>query len=73
MNRIKLTARLLNVRMLLKRLNQLSWTVQRLDNQFPHIDKMTLEDQKELLKVYFGLMDEFMNIYESFTHERNNK
>lgn len=72
MNSVTLFSKLLRIRTYLKRINQMSWTIQQLDNQYKDIGKLNPEEQKSLLDAYLLLIEDFMNIYESLNHENEN-
>jgi len=73
MNEIQTFAKLLRIRTLMKRVNQLSWSLQKFERKYPDLEEYDEEQQLSLLEGYKGFADEIMNIYENLKNEFESK
>ena len=68
MNHITTYAKLLKARTLFKRIQQLSWTVSKIEQKY-NIDEMNPEDQNKLFEAYNSFLPELKNIYDELKDE----
>jgi len=57
----------------MKRVNQLSWSLQKFERKYPDLEEYDEEQQLSLLEGYKGFADEIMNIYENLKNEFESK
>lgn len=68
MNHIKAYSKILRIRTKFKRLQQLSWTLSKLEQNY-NIDKLKPEELELLYETYIGMVDELYLIYDELKDE----
>lgn len=69
MNHISIYTKILKIRTIFKRIQQLSWTINKMEQKY-NVDNMESKDQSILLNAYLEFIDELENILDELKNEQ---
>lgn len=72
MNEIRNYSRLLRIRSIFKRVQQLSWNLNKVESKY-NPDSLDANGQTALLETYLAYIDELRLIYDELKNERDKK
>lgn len=70
MNHITIYTKILKARTLFKRIQQLSWTISKMEQRYD-LDRISPDDQEKLFDAYKTFLPEIKNIYDELKDELN--
>ena len=70
MNHITTYTKILKARTIFKRIQQLSWTVSKMEQKY-NADELSPKEQEQLLQSYYSFKDEIKQIYDELENELN--
>lgn len=73
MNHIQVFAKLLRIKSLLQRINQLSWSIQKFHYKYKSPENMSEKEHSDLVEGYRQFYEEVKSIYEQLTNEYESK